>query len=223
MPRFLLAIFLFLLPLLAWADDGFVIQSFDVQIQLQENATLEVQERITVQFLESRRGIFREIPIRAETSSGNFRSTTIKGIEVIGEQIKVTYPGNLVNIRIGNPDIYLSPGTVKTYDIRYLVRGAINWFDEDDDDKPDEAELYWNVTGNEWPTSIGKTSFRVDFPKVDSVESVRGNMFRGDLGSQNTNSVDGGQTRENGNVRLETLRHHLSRRNTSASSPPTKA
>ena len=37
--------------------------------------------------------------------------------------------------------------TTRTVEITYSVKNAIRWFDDHD-------ELYWNVTGNDWPVPI---------------------------------------------------------------------
>ncbi|MEW6002807.1 MAG: DUF2207 domain-containing protein [Nitrospirota bacterium] len=57
--------------------------------------------------------------------------------------------GNVINIRIGDADEYVSG--MQTYVIIYKVEKAILLFNDHDD-------LYWNVTGNYWKAPIREAS-----------------------------------------------------------------
>src|SRR5206468_3047611 len=57
-----------------------------------------------------------------------------------------------MRIRIGDPDKLVSGQ--QRYAISYTVHDGLNPF-------PDHDELFWNVTGNEWPVSIERASATV--------------------------------------------------------------
>lgn len=178
----------FLLLLAAFVGaQPYVIQKFDVEMTLSGKAVLDVTERLEVKFNETRRGIFRDIPVHYENKHGLNRSLRIDNISVTdqngaGQTTKVTMEGEDVRIRIGDPDVYLDAGTVKTYVIRYRCRGMINWFESNEGWAP-TAQLYWNVTGDRWDTRIDQTSIKVSFPKSEGGKDLRARVFVGAYGS----------------------------------------
>lgn len=166
----------------------YVIQRFDVVLTLSEKAELEVEERIQVIFNESRRGIFRDIPVNYENRNGMIRSLSIDRITVAdergnGQPTHISREGEDIRIRIGDPDVYLSPGTQRTYVIRYRCRGMMNWFEENEGWEP-TAQLYWNVTGDRWDTRIDSASVRIKFPETESSKDLRARLFVGPYGSK---------------------------------------
>lgn len=175
---------------LAWSQP-FVIDRFFADITVREDGLLQVQEKIDTTFVETRRGIIRVIPQQFDTGKGVARVTRITGISVTDERgtkqpIKVTREGAFVRIRVGEETVFFPAGTKKTYVINYSVQNAINWFDANETWQP-YAEIYWNVTGNAWDTSIGKAGFVVNFPKTDLTKvdpgDFRARMFYGYTGS----------------------------------------
>ena len=67
---------------------------------------------------------------------------------------------------------------VRTVVIRYRVDNALRFFEEDDQAWD---ELYWNVTGDEWPVPIERASVSVRLPA--QVTGVRARGFTGGYGS----------------------------------------
>lgn len=166
----------------------YVIDSFDVKIQLHKAGDMDVEERIAVTFNESRRGIFRFIPVDYQTGKGFNRRILIDQIMVSDDRsnvqtTKVTREGPNVKIRIGDEDVFLPAGTSKTYIIRYRCRGMMNWFEESDGWGP-TSELYWNVTGDEWETPIRRASCLVEFPAAPDGKGLRAKVFAGPYGSR---------------------------------------
>lgn len=179
----------FLIPLLSLADDGFVIDRYDVEMVATPNAVVAVTETIDVTFTASKHGIYREIPNRYEINGGPQRRVSISGIDVPGEGTLVSQNGNNLRIRIGDADTILPPGTHRTYVIRYQVRGALNWFEGDETWEP-RTEIYWNVIGPNWPTTIAKTDFRLTYPDGKK-SSIKPRLYVGYYGS--TKFVEPGQ------------------------------
>ena len=160
-----------LLPGVARADSGWVARSFDVELTVRADASLDVTETIDADFLEPKHGIVREIPIRhavgmhlydvrfhflgVDDGAGKSYGTTL------------TFDENRVRIRIGDPDIRLS-GRVR-YRIRYRVDRAILWEGNRSwggaDEAQDRAVLRWNATGTEWGVPIDGTRVTVHLPR----------------------------------------------------------
>jgi uncharacterized membrane protein YgcG len=164
------------------------IERFGIHIDLKQDGTMDVVETIEVLFNQSSRGIFRKIPIHYETGKGTTRDIYLTDFRVTngaGNELttKITRDNPYVQIRIGDEDIWLDPGTRVTYVIRYKADGVINWFDAATDWEP-YAELYWGLTGEEWDTEIHKVEFRVRFPKVEGAKGVRARLIYGPYGSR---------------------------------------
>ncbi|MDD5341133.1 MAG: DUF2207 domain-containing protein [Patescibacteria group bacterium] len=155
------------------------IDNYDVTIQMNKDATINVSERIQYDFgAEQKHGIFRYIPIKYKARGGNF-NLRISDISVIDGNgffynTEITYPGNDVSIKIGEADVLVSGK--KTYIIDYTIRRAINYFEDHD-------ELYWNVTGNEWPVPIVKSSAAVILPVSFDASQIMKSCFSGPFGS----------------------------------------
>jgi uncharacterized membrane protein YgcG len=180
----------------AWAE-AFVIKAFDVTMQIEPNGKLHVEERILVEFTESRRGIIRKIPFRYETGRGIGRRVEIRVGDVdteggASDRTDIATEGAYLRIRIGDPNVWLEAGRVVTYVIRYTAIGAVNWFEKTD--WGDYAEVYWNATGDEWEVPIERASVRVRFPAVGDSERVRARVFVGPLGSTLQQTIPAGSS-----------------------------
>lgn len=166
----------------------YVIDSYDVMLDLHEDGTMDVKETIAVTFNETRHGIFRFIPVDYDTGKGITRSIFVSGISVTDENgnaqtTKIEGEGANVKIRVGEKDVLLLPGTRKTYVIGYHVENMVNWFENTTDWEP-HAELYWNLTGVEWDTEIRRCTFKVTFPKAEGGKGLRVRMFYGPYGAR---------------------------------------
>ena len=140
------------------------IHRFDVGIKVQANGDILVTETInlTVQGINIRRGIFRDLPryYGDDEIEGNvlpyqydIRRITLDGHR---EPYETASEGNAYRVIVGNADIFLDYGD-HTYVIEYEVKNQIRYFDDHD-------ELYWNVTGNDWAFPIEAASARIALP-----------------------------------------------------------
>ncbi|MBI3735241.1 DUF2207 domain-containing protein [Candidatus Sumerlaeota bacterium] len=166
----------------------YTIDKFHSDIILNRDSSVNVTETIEVTFNEARHGIFRFIPISYTNDLGLTQQIDLRLLGVDdgaghAYPTAVTHPSGNINIRIGDPNITFSPGTQKTYRIRYEVFGAINWFEHPTDWQP-YAELYMNVTGDQWDTPIGESSFVLRFPSGDNKTGNRMRVYKGWRGSK---------------------------------------
>ncbi|HUP01818.1 MAG TPA: DUF2207 domain-containing protein, partial [Gemmatimonadota bacterium] len=149
----------------AQEDTGWTISSFDVEYTIHPDRSIEVVERITVDFGGLRRhGIYRDIPVRyRRVASGTIPAGRVSvGLDVErvtdGEgnerQTEVTR-GDEVRIRIGDPHRTVSGW--QSYVVHYTLDGGLGFFDDHD-------EIYWQVTGTEWPVPIGNARATVSLP-----------------------------------------------------------
>lgn len=151
------------------ADTGWVIEEFHADIRVSEDTSVKVLETITVDFrgLE-KHGIYRTIPVKYKTRLGNNLNVRLKVLEVVdgsGNHLgrKITYEGDNVKIRIGDADKTATGKQV--YRIGYSLRQVVTVPGEN-------AELYWNVTGNGWPVPIHSASAEVRAPNGAVIDSI---------------------------------------------------
>lgn len=164
----------------AAADDGWVIDRFAADIEIQRDGTLNITEFIDVDFLslQDRHGIFRVIPVRyqwdADPKMLRVYDVDVRSVRDASGR-SLTYEtseggGPNFSIRIGDADRIVTGK--QTYRINYTVRGALNPF-------ADHDELFWNVNGGEWEvpmravTATVHTAFDA-FTAVTCYEGPRG-------------------------------------------------
>ncbi len=179
MNKIFLCLFFGLLVLLPFSARAESISNFSTKIQVLPNAEIKVVETISYDFgALSRHGIFRYIPIKYKRSGGNY-TIKIRDISVTDQagrpyKYSVSYPGENIEIKIGDPDSTISGE--HTYVLGYTVKKAINYFTDHD-------ELYWNVTGNGWPVEISNASAEVWMPQNTDMEKVIYECFFGVVGA----------------------------------------
>lgn len=153
----LLAVLLLAPALLPAQDTGWTIRVFRSTYTVRPDRTIDVVERIDVDFGSLRRhGIYRDIPVR-------YRKVLAPGLPLQAGTVKVGLDvesvtdasgnelprqierGNRVRIRIGDADRFVTGK--QSYVIRYRLGSGLGFFEDHD-------ELYWQVTGTGWPVPI---------------------------------------------------------------------
>jgi len=156
-----------------------IINDFNANITIQKDGTLFVTEKIIYNFGSNQKhGIFRDIPITS-VNGPQLNIYVSKVTNEFGEpyQYITSLTNNVFRIKIGDPNTLITG--VKTYIISYQVYNAIRTFSDHD-------ELYWNVTGNQWPVAIQNASALVTLPDF-SISNVRMDCFTGPQGSTQKN------------------------------------
>ena len=120
----LLCLFVFFVPYQVQAQENFNIYNYSVEIQVNEDASLDIHEKIDMAFTDYVHGFCRNIPIKYNMNWGEMGKKTyyfpVSNIEVLNDPYEVDSDSDGVQIKIGDPDEYVF-GT-KTYDIRYTVQ-----------------------------------------------------------------------------------------------------
>ena len=151
----------------AWADSGWSIRNFDVQLVINPDASLDVTETIDADFSVPKHGILREMPIRYAVGMHQYAlRVKLRGVDD-GEgrdyETSVSYEENLMKIRIGSPE-YTVQGR-RRYRLRYQVERAILWEGNHAWEKGNYAVLRWNATGTEWQVPIDASKVTVHLPR----------------------------------------------------------
>ena len=181
----------------AQQDDGWTITSYDVVMEVTEDADLLVVEDIAVDFGSlDRRGIFRYVPVWEELPTplppdladripeGRDASSFRRILEV--DNIQVESPsGAPADLQVGSPDsnngnVFLRIGDPETYvtgpqqyTIRYRVEGALEQVD-------DIAALAWDAVGTGWPVPIQQATVEVRAPGVQEARCLQGPEYSTD-------------------------------------------
>ncbi len=166
----------FFLPNTARAE---YIESFIVDIAVGEDSSFKVTEQIAYVFTAEKHGIFRCIPtIHEEKPSSIFkeRYIDISDVSVHMDSASVPYEvtenSSEICIKIGDPNTVIDGE--HTYTIEYVVHGGISY------EAFGGAELYWNVTGNEW--EVGMEYVETKVSSKDSILLRERACYRGEIG-----------------------------------------
>jgi len=154
------------------------ITRFDTQIAVARDGVSTVTERLDVEFRGTFHGIYRDIPIQYPGPRGSNYTLFLNVTGVTdGEGNKLKYETSTRNgsrhLKIYIPD---AVNATRTVEIHYRVTNAVRWFDDHD-------ELYWNVTGNDWPVPIESAAATITFP-TNAGGNLRAQAFTGLYGSQ---------------------------------------
>jgi len=159
-----------------------VITKFSADITVQANGSLHVEETITYDFEgEYRHGIYRNI----RDSHPQSASSWLKHRYVSAKLISVTRDGTLepytledysgLSVKVGDPNVTITGK--HEYKIVYSLDGAIAVYDTG-------PEIYWNVTGDEWPVQMNEVAVKVYstdgallLPEQACYMGVRGAMY----------------------------------------------
>ncbi len=151
-------------PSAAAQESGWVIYAYDVDLAIQEDGTVDVTERIAVDFESvSRHGIFRDLPLRytIEGDDEHLRRVPLSNFRVTGgdgepiEWKSETPRGGWIRLRIGDPDVLVTGE--QTYVISYTVERGLTAFDTHD-------EFFWDAIGDQWGVPILAATVRVTAP-----------------------------------------------------------
>lgn len=163
------------------SDSEYTLNSYDINIVVNKNNTLNVTEKIGAYFNVEKHGIFRKIPLRNNvtrldgTKSKN--RVKIRDIKVNDNYSLSTEDGYKV-IKIGDSNKTLTGQ--KNYKISYLYN-----LGRDSGKKYDE--LYFNLIGSEWDTSISNITFTIKMPK--EFDSSKLGFSSGTVGSTDSSKV----------------------------------
>ncbi len=195
---FALALGVGLLSLPALATE--TIDSFASEVVVRPDGVLDVTETITVaaEGSEIRHGIYRDFPLTFTDADGRSHrvSFTVREVTRDGKKEPWHKASNQdgTRIYIGDGDVFLAPATY-TYRIRYETGRQIRFL-------PDHAELFWNVTGNDWAFPVLKATARFTLP--DNRPPTRWTAYTGRYGERG-NAYDGNITPD-GALRVDTTR-----------------
>jgi len=159
------------------------VNSFVDNITVAQDGTMTVREHLVVDFEGVYHGIYRDIPIEYPGPHGSNYTLflTVTGV-TDGQGQTLKYDSSVQNgyrhLKIYIPN---AVDTRRVVEISYTVKNGVRWFDDHD-------ELYWNVTGNDWPVPIDAAAAIMVFPP-GAARDLRAQAFTGVYGSQSQDAT----------------------------------
>lgn len=144
---------------LASAYSEYTIKSYNIDMKVNEDNTFDIVENITVNFNVAKHGIFRKIPLKNEVKRQDGTISKNKA-KISNIKVNESYSSYIENgykvIKIGDADTTLTG--IHSYTIQYK-------YNIGKDPLEDADELYFNLIGNQWDTSIEEVNFNITMPK----------------------------------------------------------
>ena len=168
---FLILILFVLLPCthdFVHAASNFIIHDYYIKMDVNEDDTYDIYEKLEVEFTAPSHGIYRTIPFRTRLDRDGQVSTFYAKITdfkmISGQPFKVNKNYNDVSYKIGDPNKYADTNTTYEYSYKYDTRG---------DHLKDADEVYHNLVGTSWEAqTIDQVSFKITFPKDIDMANV---------------------------------------------------
>lgn len=139
--------------------NGYLINGYNINLDVHENNVIDITENIDAYFTSSKHGIFRKIPLKnkVERLDGTVSYNRVKISDISINEPSTMYSENGYKvIKIGDPDVTLTGP--KKYNIEYS-------YNLGKDTGKNYDELYFNLIGTEWDTTIDNVSFTIKMPK----------------------------------------------------------
>ncbi len=169
----------------AQEQSQWIINNFLSTISIEPSGEVLISETIETDFFVEKHGIFRKIPLNYINNDGTKHFTNISISSVIRnnkpEKFSTYKEGNNWIIKIGDPDKVISGRQI--YTIYYSEKGILQNFNKYD-------ELYWNVTGDQWPVDITSAKATIS---VNSTEILSAACYQGPTGSKEYCNIDQGK------------------------------
>lgn len=165
----------------------YYLNKYDINVIVNENNTLDITETIEANFLTEKHGIIRKIPLRNKITrlDGSTSTNSVKISEIkVSDQYSLSTENGYKVIKIGDANKTLLGQ--KEYKISYL-------YNLGKDPGKEYDELYFNLIGGTWDTSISNITFTIIMPKEFDLSKL--GFSSGSVGSTDatkiTYNVDG--------------------------------
>lgn len=144
----------------------YVINSYDINMVVNENNTFDITETIVAYFNQPRHGIYRKLPLM--NTIKRLDGTTSKNLAkvsdiTVNEEFSKSVSDSICQLKVGSARQTLTGE--QSYTIRYH-------YNIGKDPLKNCDELYFNLIGNEWDTIIKNFTFQISMPKEFDAEQL---------------------------------------------------
>ena len=176
MTFFLLLAVSFLPMQTVWAEDGatetlldddYYIDTYHVDIEVEEDNTFHITETLTYNFVQDHHGMTRVIPLwhtrNREDGSDSKIYAKVSNVKCSDPIASTERDSKNYTIQVGSADTYVHGE--KTYTLSYdYAMGK--------DPLRNADELYFNIVGTEWECPIANISWEIHMPKTFDATSL---------------------------------------------------
>ena len=176
MTFFLLLAVSFLPMQTVWAEDGatetlldddYYIDTYHVDIEVEEDNTFHITETLTYNFVQDHHGMTRVIPLwhtrNREDGSDSKIYAKVSNVKCSDPIASTERDSKNYTIQVGSADTYVHGQ--KTYTLSYdYAMGK--------DPLRNADELYFNIVGTEWECPIANISWEIHMPKTFDATSL---------------------------------------------------
>lgn len=159
----------------------YTIEDYKIDMVVNEDNSFDITETITANFNKAKHGIFRKIPIRnsVKRADGTKSDNKAKISKIsVNDKYTTSTEDGYKEIKIGDKDKTVRGK--RTYTIKYN-------YNIGRDPLKDVDELYFNLIGTEWDTTIKNVDFKITMPK--EFDSSLLGMSRGKYGSGDSTNI----------------------------------
>ena len=171
-----------------YSSNGYFINSYDVKIDANDDNTYNITETIEAFFSSSKNkhGIIRKIPLKntVKRQDGTSETNRANVTDIsVNDSYTVSKENGECRIKIGSAERTVTG--LKKYVIKYKYNFG-------NDKNKNFDEVYLNIIGNSWDTSIKNVTFTINMPK--EFDSSKVGFSSGTYGkiSANNNSYNNG-------------------------------
>lgn len=178
----ILSLFAFFLLITKCYSLDYDINSYHIDVIVNENNRLDITETIVANFKSARHGIYRNIPyyntIIREDGTSETNRVKIYNIEVDNDY-SIKKKSKYINIQIGDANKLVTG--LNKYTIKYS-------YELGNDKNNNYDELYFNLIGTEWETYINNITFSITMPK--EFDATKLGFTHGKYGSSSTDGIN---------------------------------
>lgn len=136
------------------------IEEYKINLNVQENGSIDIKQNIRVNFTRLSHGIYATIPqtykIRWDENTTKEYFFPVSNIEVLNHEYEVISSTEGVIIKIGDPDVKIDG--IVNYEYSYTIQTK-------NLDYKNMQMLYFDLVGSDWQMDIKKTLFTINMPK----------------------------------------------------------
>ncbi len=182
--RVLLLALVWLMPVLAAADERILDYRSDIRVHAGGELTVTETIRIRAEGREIRRGIYRDFPTRYRDRWGNRVSAGFEPVSVrrngAAEAWHSEHRSNGVRVYFGRADRLLEHG-IHEYEFVFRSNRQLGYFSDHD-------ELYFNAIGHAWTFPIDHGEVTVTLPFDVPQGQLKTDVYTGEQGARGANA-----------------------------------
>ncbi len=160
----------------------YVIDKYNIEINVNENNTLNITENILAVFTVPKHGIIRNIPLENNVKRTDGTTTTNRtqvSNVTVNDNFNETKEDDMYVLKIGNANQTITGN--KEYVIKYT-------YNLGPDPLKNLDEFYFNIIGDSWDTAIGNVTFKITMPKTFDASKL--GFSSGYYGSTNNEYIE---------------------------------